>query len=73
MSEWRTRLTRCRTSYRVILKLLTGINKEDGTAIIMVTHNRNIFEKYHGRVFVCKDESCEENVNDEVIDLALTI
>ena len=56
-----------------ILKLLTGINKEDGTAIIMVTHNRNIFEKYHGRVFVCKDESCEENVNDEVIDLALTI
>lgn len=56
-----------------ILKLLTGINKEEGTAIIMVTHNRNIFEKYHGRVFVCKDESCEENVNDEVIDLALTI
>ena len=56
-----------------ILKLLTGINKEDGTAIIMVTHNRNIFEKYHGRIFVCKDENCEENLNDEVIDLALTI
>ena len=56
-----------------ILKLLTGINKEDGTAIVMVTHNRNIFEKYHGRIFVCKDENCEENVNDEVIDLALTI
>ena len=56
-----------------ILKLLTGINREDGTAIVMVTHNRNIFEKYHGRVFVCKDENCEENLNDEVIDLALTI
>ena len=56
-----------------ILKLLTGINKDDGTAIVMVTHNRNIFEKYHGRIFVCKDENCEENVNDEVIDLALTI
>ena len=56
-----------------ILRLLTGINQEDGTAIIMVTHNRNIFEKYHGRIFVCKDEKCEENVNDEVIDLALTI
>ncbi|MBR4755744.1 MAG: ATP-binding cassette domain-containing protein [Bacteroidales bacterium] len=56
-----------------ILRLLTGINQEDGTAIIMVTHNRNIFEKYPGRIFVCKDESCEENVNDEVIDLALTI
>ena len=56
-----------------ILRLLTGINKEEGTAIIMVTHNRGIFEKYHGRVFVCKDESCQENLNDEVIDLALTI
>ena len=56
-----------------ILRLLTGINKSDGTAVVMVTHNRNIFEKYHGRIFVCKDESCEENLNDEVIDLALTI
>lgn len=56
-----------------ILRLLTGINKEDGTAVVMVTHNRTIFEKYHGRVFVCKDERCSENTNDEVIDLALTI
>lgn len=56
-----------------ILRLLTGINKEDGTAIVMVTHNRTIFEKYPGRVFVCKDERCKENLNDEVIDLALTI
>ena len=56
-----------------ILRLLTGINKEDGTAVVMVTHNRTIFEKYHGRVFVCKDEKCVENTNDEVIDLALTI
>ena len=56
-----------------IMRLLTGINKEDGTAIVMVTHNRGIFEKYHGRIFVCKDEKCEESVDDEVIDLALTI
>ena len=56
-----------------ILRLLTSINKEDGTAIVMVTHNRGIFEKYHGRIFVCKDEKCEESVNEEVIDLALTI
>ena len=33
-----------------IMKLLTGINKEKGTAIVMVTHNRQIFEKYPGRV-----------------------
>lgn len=56
-----------------ILKLLTRINRENGTAVIMVTHNRNIFEKYPGRVFVCKNETCTENVNNEVIDLALTI
>ena len=56
-----------------ILRLLTRINKEDGTAIVMVTHNRGIFEKYPGRVFVCKDETCNERLENEVIDLALTI
>lgn len=56
-----------------ILRLLSGINKDEGTAIVMVTHNRTIFEKYHGRVFVCKDERCVENTDDEVIDLALSI
>jgi cell division transport system ATP-binding protein len=56
-----------------IMKLLTKINKEEGTAVMMVTHNRNIFEKYPGRVFVCKEETCEENIDNEVIDLALTI
>ena len=55
-----------------IMKLLRGINA-DGTAIIMVTHHRDIFEKYRGRVFVCKDEKCTEQVDDDVIDLALTI
>ena len=56
-----------------IMKLLTGINKEKGTAIIMVTHNRQIFEKYPGRVMVCKDETCTEQQGDDIIDLELTI
>lgn len=56
-----------------IMKLLTGINREKGTAIVMVTHNRQIFEKYPGRVMVCKDETCCEQQADEVIDLELTI
>ncbi len=56
-----------------IMKLLTGINKDKGTAIVMVTHNRQIFEKYPGRVMVCKDETCEEQDSDEIIDLELTI
>ena len=56
-----------------ILRLLTKINIEKGTAIVMVTHNRQIFEKYPGRVFVCKDERCAEQQPDEIIDLELTI
>jgi cell division transport system ATP-binding protein len=56
-----------------ILRLLTKINIEKGTAIVMVTHNRQIFEKYPGRVFVCKDEHCSEQKPDEIIDLDLTI
>ena len=56
-----------------IMKLLTRINAEQGTAVVMVTHNRGIFEKYPGRVFICKDEKCMERLDNEVIDLALTI
>ena len=55
-----------------IMHLLTGINAE-GTAIVMVTHNKLIFEKYRGRVMVCKDDTCTESISDEVIDLSLTI
>ena len=56
-----------------IMKLLTGINKGKGTAIVMVTHNRQIFEKYQGRVLVCRDETCIEQKEEDVIDLELTI
>ena len=56
-----------------IMKLLTGINREKGTAIVMVTHNRQIFEKYKGRVMVCRNETCEEQKDEEIIDLELTI
>ena len=48
-----------------IMKLLTKINQEDGTAIIMVTHNRQIFQEYPGRVMICKDETCMEFKEDE--------
>ena len=48
-----------------IMQLLTGINKEKGTAIVMVTHNRQIFDKYPGRVMVCADERCEEQTNGD--------
>ena len=56
-----------------IMQLLTRINSEKGTAIVMVTHNRQIFEKYPGRIMVCKDETCTEQMPDEPIDLDITI
>ena len=43
-----------------ILRLLREINREKGTAIVMVTHNRSICTRYPGRVFEIRDESCQE-------------
>ena len=52
-----------------ILQLLVDLNAA-GTAIVMVTHNRAIYEKYPGRVFSCEGEHCHEVV-DEGIDVTL--
>ncbi|MGN1211368.1 MAG: cell division ATP-binding protein FtsE, partial [Candidatus Cryptobacteroides sp.] len=52
-----------------IMQLLSGINRDRGTAVVMVTHNMSICEKYRGRVFLCKDERCTEQTDDEPFDL----
>lgn len=44
-----------------IMQLLKGINRDNGTAIVMVTHNFSLLEKYPGRIFVCSNEQCTEN------------
>ena len=56
-----------------IMKLLSKINKENGTAIVMVTHNQQLFHEYPGRILVCKDETCAEEIEEESIDLDLNI
>ena len=43
-----------------ILQLLRQINREKGTAIVMVTHNRSICRRYPGRIFETRDETCQE-------------
>lgn len=47
-----------------IMQLLTCINREQGTAIVMVTHNMNICRQYKGRMMVCRDERCTETSCD---------
>ena len=52
-----------------IMQLLEGINRDNGTAVVMVTHNNTIVEKHPGRLFVCGDEKCVEKVigTDDIV------
>lgn len=43
-----------------IMQLLMKLNQENGPAVIMVTHNHNLFMKYHARTFLCEKMSCTE-------------
>ena len=53
-----------------IMDLLTKINREEGTAIVTVTHNTTLLAKYPGRVFLCKDCSCTEMSSEQdIIDI----
>lgn len=57
-----------------IMNLFRKLNETDGTAVVIVTHDRHIFENFPGRVFVCADEHCRElQSSSEVIDLSITI
>lgn len=55
-----------------IMELLIRINKERGPAIIMVTHNQTIFQKYPARTFVCEKLSCTEVPQESDVQLDLS-
>lgn len=44
-----------------IMTLMQTINQR-GTAILMVTHNNAMLEKYPGKVFICENGKCTERV-----------
>ncbi|MCF0172344.1 MAG: ATP-binding cassette domain-containing protein, partial [Bacteroidales bacterium] len=54
-----------------IMNLLCRINRESGTAVIMVTHNTQFLRQYPGRVFLCKDNSCSEIIDNQDIEIDL--
>jgi cell division transport system ATP-binding protein len=43
-----------------IMELLIKLNKTQGTAILMVTHNKEILEKHPSKSFVCDNSTCTE-------------
>ena len=45
-----------------IMELLSSLNRKEGTAVVMVTHNLNLCKEYPGRVLVCENESCREEL-----------
>lgn len=56
----------------LLMELLLRINRERGPAIIMVTHNQTIFQKYPARTFLCEKLSCKEVPQEEDIQLDLS-
>lgn len=47
-----------------IMTLMMKIHHDYKPAIIIVTHNRTIIDRYPGRVFLCKDGVCKEVTNE---------
>ena len=48
------------------------INRERGPVVIMVTHNRSLFEQYPARTFICEKMSCSEMQNETDVQLDLS-
>lgn len=55
-----------------IMELLMSINRNQKPAIIMVTHNQEIFHKFPARTFSCEDLHCTEmrTANRQEIDFS---
>ncbi len=41
-----------------IMQLFSTLNKEQGTAIVMITHDRGIIARHPGKIYICANETC---------------
>ena len=52
-----------------IMDLLMKIHKVNRPAVLMVTHNKHLFQRYPGKIMVCEEGKClpyEDNTISEV-------
>ena len=42
-----------------IMQLFSTLNQTQGTAIVMITHDRGIIERHPGKIYICENESCK--------------
>ncbi|MDD2418949.1 MAG: ATP-binding cassette domain-containing protein [Bacteroidia bacterium] len=56
------------TAYE-IMELFTSIHRQYLPAIMFVTHNRALYQRYPGRVLLCENMTCRELETTEEIDI----
>lgn len=54
-----------------IMALFMKLHADLGTSVIMVTHNRALFQKYPGDVLVCENQGCCRLESPEEIDFTV--
>ncbi len=51
-----------------IMKLLINIHKGGEIAVVIVTHNKSLLQKYPGRVYLCENLDCTEIISPNELD-----
>lgn len=51
-----------------VMNLLINIHKRGEIAVVIVTHNKNLLQKYPGRVYLCENLDCTEIISPNEID-----
>lgn len=51
-----------------IMNLLINIHKQGNIAVVIVTHNKSLLQKYPGRVYLCESLDCTEITSPSEID-----
>lgn len=54
-----------------IMELLCRLNKEYGTAVLIVTHNRKLCEDFPAKMMICENEGCHEMKSPSQIDFEI--